>query len=392
MASFVACGSESPEPRTLEAGPQSRAAAAPPEAVPAAPERTGRRSAAARPDTAFAGLIERLSEPGGFFDTDNLISNETSYLHVMGALEELGARGGAYIGVGPDQNFSYIAMVRPEIAYIIDIRRDNLLQHLWFKALFQLAPTRVEFLSAMFGRPPPDDPEDWSDATALELADRIDAEAYDRDYEVRLWNRVSDAVGELGVPLTDDDLVTIGTIQHRFDLAGLDLRFTSHFRGPRPSYPTYRDLMTETDLLGRDMSYLASEDRYRFVREMQVADRVVPVVGDLAGSHALRAIGDDVRARGLAVSAFYTSNVEFYLMQEGSFAAFAANVGTLPVDEHAFIIRSYFNRFDTTLPQARPGYASTQLLQPMTGFLQVSRGEGFRGYWDLITRHDVPPR
>ena len=79
-------------------------------------------------DSSFAVLVERLSEPGGYFDTDNLISNETSYLHVIGELEELGVSGGAYIGVGPDQNFSYIAHVRPRIAFIIDIRRDNLLK------------------------------------------------------------------------------------------------------------------------------------------------------------------------------------------------------------------------------------------------------------------------
>ena len=55
-----------------------------------------------------------------------------------------GVTGGAYIGVGPDQNFSYIARIRPSVAYIIDIRRDNLLLHLLFKALFARAPDRVD--------------------------------------------------------------------------------------------------------------------------------------------------------------------------------------------------------------------------------------------------------
>src|SRR5919109_3135190 len=60
-------------------------------------------------DSAFARLIQRLSEPGGYFDSDNLISNETSYLHVLDRMREFGAQGGVYVGVGPDQNFSYIA-------------------------------------------------------------------------------------------------------------------------------------------------------------------------------------------------------------------------------------------------------------------------------------------
>ena len=64
-------------------------------------------------DASFAALIDRLSEPSGYFDTDNLISNESSYLHVLDELDRLALRGGAYVGVGPDQNFSYMARVRP---------------------------------------------------------------------------------------------------------------------------------------------------------------------------------------------------------------------------------------------------------------------------------------
>src|SRR6185503_4496484 len=94
----------------------------------------GRTSAPATTPTTFAALVQQLSEPGGDFGGDNLISNEQSYLRVLPALARAGATGGAYVGVGPDQNFSYIAQVKPSVAYIIDIRRDNLLLHLLFKA------------------------------------------------------------------------------------------------------------------------------------------------------------------------------------------------------------------------------------------------------------------
>src|SRR3954453_7416209 len=99
-------------------------------------------AAAQRPAPAsFAQQVRELSEPGGSFDTDNLISNERSYLHVIPALKGAGAAGGAYVGVGPDQNFSYIAAARPSVAYIIDVRRDNLLLQLLFKALFEISDT-----------------------------------------------------------------------------------------------------------------------------------------------------------------------------------------------------------------------------------------------------------
>src|SRR5881396_3834978 len=101
----------------------------------------------------FSRMVRDFSEEDGFFRSDNFVSNETSYLHIVDKLEQLGARGGAYIGVGPEQNFTYIAKVRPRIAFIVDIRRQAMIQHLMFKALFQLSENRAEFLSRLVSRP-----------------------------------------------------------------------------------------------------------------------------------------------------------------------------------------------------------------------------------------------
>src|SRR4051812_24884700 len=83
-------------------------------------------------DSSFAALVARLSETGGVFDSDNIISNEGSYLQIASQLGKVGVHGGAYIGVGPDQNFSYVALIRPSVAFMLDIRRDNMLEHLLF--------------------------------------------------------------------------------------------------------------------------------------------------------------------------------------------------------------------------------------------------------------------
>src|SRR5215470_3784716 len=103
----------------------------------------------------FARLVRDLSEEPGYFHSDNFISNETSYLTVVDKLRQLGATGGAYIGVGPEQNFTYIAKIRPRIAFIVDIRRQAVIQHLMYKAIFQLSPDRVQFLSRLLSRPLP---------------------------------------------------------------------------------------------------------------------------------------------------------------------------------------------------------------------------------------------
>jgi hypothetical protein len=168
------------------------------------------------PDSAWGALIGRISEPGGYFDTDNLISNESSYLHVLGKLDGMRLRGGAYIGVGPEQNFSYMAVVRPSIAFIIDIRRDNLLEHLMFKALFEEAPTRVEYLALLFGRPAPADAATWQDRAVTDLVQFLDQTPPDRKRFDEAQRRVLANVRSSGIALSDEDVATVGRIHATF--------------------------------------------------------------------------------------------------------------------------------------------------------------------------------
>ncbi len=338
----------------------------------------------ARADSSFAALVARLSEPGGYFDTDNLISNEASYLHALGPLRERGVRGGAYIGVGPDQNFSYIAQIRPRVAFIIDIRRGNLLELLWYKALFELARDRADYLALLFGRPRPDFAAPDGAAGLARLLDYFDATPADPERMAATRAAVHAALARYGVPLSDDDVAMIDRIASAFVEAGPSLRFTSYGRAPRSYYPTYRQLLLEHDLSGRGGSYLAREEDFRFVKRLQTADRIVPVVGDLAGPHALRAIGRAIDGMGLRVSAFYVSNVEFYLMGDGTFDRFAANVLTLPLDSGAVLIRSYFHPFRRPTPGAVPGYASSQIVQAAARFVARAEAGGYAGYRALL--------
>lgn len=356
------------------------------------PARADGVQAAPAADSAFARLVERLSEPGSYFDTDNLISNEASYLHVLGALRERGLSGGAYLGVGPDQNFAYIAQVRPAIAFVIDIRRDNLLQHVFFKALFTGARNRIEYLCLLFGKPIPRDATAWQDRDIEALIAYIDEAPTAQDPVEAARALVRERARHAGLPLSEADLATIDEIHDAFIREGLGLRFTSHGRSPQYYYPTYRDLLLEKDLTGQYGAFLAREDDFQFIKRMQEEDRIVPVVGDLSGTHALATIGQVLAEQGERVSAFYTSNVEFYLMRRGRFDRFAENVKRLPYTEHSVIIRSYFNRFTSSHPQTVPGYASTQLLQTIESLVEEHERGGYHSYWDLITKHSLALR
>ncbi len=348
---------------------------------------------AAQADSSFAALVAKLSEPGGYFDSDNLVSNELSYLHVLGAMRRLKVGGGAYIGVGPDQNYTYIARVRPKIAYKIDLRRDNLLQHLLYKALFDMSRNRTEYLALLLARPVPKDIASWDRRGLDQLVTYMDSVVPRRAIFDSVSTLVAKRAASYGIPLDARDLETIARIHGRFATSGLDLRYESLNRPSRRNYPTFRDLMLERDLDGNQANYFVSEDDFQFLKSLHAKNLIVPVVGNLAGSHALRAIGRDIAARGERVSVLYVSNVEFYLMREGTFEPFAENVKTLPRNERSVIIRSYFNGpYTYGHPQWVPGYFSTQIVQTLETMVSEYSSGGYGSYLDLVTKHSLPLR
>jgi len=345
--------------------------------------RAGTVVSVAQPASTFAASVAALSEKGGYFDTDNLISNERSYLQVIPDLRRRGVRGGAYIGVGPDQNFSYIAEVRPSVAYIIDVRRDNLLLHLLFKALFEISDTRIEYLGNLFGRPMPPAINGWRQAPIDRLVAYLERTPENRDLASSRSKRVEDAIRRSGVPLTSEELGTIATFHRRFVDEGLWLRFNSTGRPPQSYYPTYRDLLLETDAAGAQTNYLASEESFQFVKAMHATHRIIPVVGDVSGPSALQAVGRDIAARGEKLSAFYISNVEFYLFGQGSYPRFLTNLRGIPLAKTAVLIRAVFGRYS---PAGRPGDASTSQLQQVDDLIGGFDDGRYRSYGALIGR------
>lgn len=341
----------------------------------------------------FAALSQKLSEPNGYFDTDNLISNETSYLHVMGKMRQMKINGGAFIGVGPDQSFSYIAQIRPNIAFMVDVRRDNLLQHLLFKALFESARNRIEFLCLFFGKPVPADLKSWDTRSIQEVVAYVDKTAKDTKLFDATHATLQAKIKSYGVKISDAELATIKRMHLEFFTSGLDLKFTSHGRGSRYYYPNYRDLMLEKDLTGKQCNYLVSEDDFRFMKSLQERNLVIPVTGNLAGTYALKSIAAYLNERGEKVSAFYTSNVEFYLSRGDDFDQFAKSIKLLPRATNSIIIRSYFNgTFGYAHPQSVSGYYSTQLLQTMDSFVKEFSVGGLQSYTDVISKHSLDLR
>ena len=339
-------------------------------------------------DDEFWRLIGELSEAGGYFRSDNFVSNETTFQYVIPELQKSHPAGGVYLGVGPDQNFTYIVALRPRIAIITDIRRQNMLEHLMYKAVIELSPTRTEFLSLLFSRPRPSGIADTTGAPALMqayLAVPADSILYRKNLEAIKQQ----LIGRHHFALTADDLSSITYVYDAFFGAGPELNYSfSTARQGRAGYfgrrmPSYGELMAESDALGTHRSYLATEENYRTLRDLELNNLIVPIVGDFAGEKALRAVGAYLKQRNATVSAFYTSNVEQYLFQSDAWMRFFMNVGTMPLDERSVFIRSYFLglRSIRTL-----GPRSDTLLSPIGETLEAFHAGRIQTYFDVIER------
>jgi hypothetical protein len=295
-------------------------------------------------------LVETLSEPAGAFTlSDNVVSNEPRYAE---SVRWLRPGGGVYIGVGPEQNFSYIAALRPSIAFIIDIRRENLDLHLLYKALFELSADRADFVSRLFSRPRPASLS--SNAGVDEIFDRYDNVAPSPE----LYHATSALVRERlltvrGLPLTMADLEWIDRTFKAFFDAGPKIDYYGS-RAVEAVRPTYRELMTARDLAGQSRSFLATERTFAVVKNLQSRNLIVPVVGDFAGPAAMRRVGDYIRGRSERIRAVYGSNVAVYLTTQQTYA-FCANLRTLPFARGAWFIESGTRRTIEAKLRACPG-------------------------------------
>ncbi|HMG33164.1 MAG TPA: hypothetical protein VKM94_04430 [Blastocatellia bacterium] len=332
--------------------------------------------------TEFSRLVRDFSEEGGYFNSDNFTSNETAYLTVVEKLRQLGGTGGAYVGVGPEQNFTYIAKVRPRIAFIIDIRRQAIIQHLMYKAVFHLAPDRVQFLSKLFSRPLTKDAPKTTSTTGEMLTYFTRTPGDEKIYDSNLAAIRKAIEQDFQFPLSKEDQTSLEYVYKSFYKEGLEISFRLDGNWNGGYFPSLKDLILETDLAGKQGNFLASNEDYDFVRGMHARNLIVPVVGDFGGKKALVAVGDYLKKSGMTVTAFYTSNVEQYLFESGSFSAFANNVRKFPLNERSLFIRSVSARYSH--PAQLPGHRSTTLLQQISVFLKEFDAGKYGSYRDMM--------
>ncbi len=371
---------------TAETAPASSAVSAP--AEPAPPPLPG-----PEPREPYHELVASLSGKPLPFVSDNLISNEESYLHVAEQLQRLVPEGRAYIGVGPEQTFTYVALTRPAIAFVVDIRRGNLLQHLVFKAMFAKADNRGCFVRLMLGKPCDPDTEPGPDAGIEQVLAHGEAGPPSEETCDQVHQDLMDHVrSEIRVDVSAEDRRWLQEAHHAFCDQGLDMSYQLHVK-TRPRFPSFRDVLTATTLDGKHLSFLASADAYRFVRRMQAAGRIVPVVGDLSGKHALAGIARYLEKAQIPLGLLYTSNVEEYLLYEKSgrrWRRWIDNVAALPTDEDSILLRSYMSQSQRH-PRHVDGFLSVHVMQRIGTYLEREQKRYSKFWWKVATRDLIEP-
>jgi hypothetical protein len=338
-------------------------------------------------DSEFWKLISDISEANGYFRSDNFVSNETTFQWVIPELLRTTRPGGVYLGVGPDQNFPYITALKPKIAIIFDIRRQNMLTHLMYKAVIEQSADRADFVARLFARPRP---------AGLDTAMRVDSlliafQGLPPDsaaYRKELASIFERLMKTHGFALSPEDTATIAYVYQSFVAFGPDIAYDSRQRVGfgRGRMPSYAQLQIESDSAGIRRGYLSTEANFRALKAYEINNLIVPVVGDFAGQKAIRAVGDYLRKNQATVTAFYLSNVEQYLFnQSDDWKKFFTNVGTLPLDSSSTFIRSSFNGMGPRTSQSMASYMrSQQLLASMTMQLKLFTEGKITYYGDVL--------
>jgi hypothetical protein len=290
-------------------------------------------------DQDFWKLSTDFSEPDGFFRSDNLLSNEIWMQRVIPDLLSNIKTPSVYMGVGPEQNFTYITSLKPKMVFIVDVRRGNLDLQLMYKAVFELSNDRADFVGRLFSKKRPEGLD--RNASALEIFSKYrDVESSEDLYKDNLKAIQELLAGKHHFGLSDGDKQGVEYVYHAFFNFGPSLNYSSTGGFGARYQPNYADLMVATDEAGLNRSFLATDENFQFMKSLEAKNLLVPVVGNFAGPKAIRAVAEYIKSKGATVSAFYLSNVEQYLYQDRIWGNFCRNVATLPLEASSTFIRS----------------------------------------------------
>jgi hypothetical protein len=199
--------------------------------------------------------------------------------------------GGAYVGVGADQNYTVLTTARSEWVFLLDIDPRVALTHRAYEILVEQSETP----DALLERFAPDQKN-----ASSKLLEEAMADSPDSDRRAVVQN----------------------------------------FRGARETLFRHLERVrarTRTDI---PSTWLSDPERYAWLRRLFLSDRVRIMAGDLTGPSSMKSIGAAAQALGARVRVLYLSNAEEYFKYVSG--DYRANVNALPSDERSVVLRTIY--------------------------------------------------
>jgi hypothetical protein len=278
---------------------------------------------------------------------------------------------------------------------MFDIRRDNLVEHLLFKAIFSMAESRLEYVCILLARECTDSVGAFRDRPINDIVAYVERLGPSSSVSDNTFPEIVRRVRAIGLPFDSADVRALAAYRNAFVQNGFYVNYSSLDMRPMYNMPGWGALLVARDRAGQQLNYLAADSLFRVVKTMHAENRIVPITGNVAGPVALAAVGDELRRRNETLSVLYMSNVEQYLFQYGTMDAFAQNVAKLPRTNRSVVIRSLFSGGRGTSYSAHasyvPGQNSTSVMEYIDAFVADWTAGRIPSYYDLLFRASIPP-
>lgn len=233
----------------------------------------------------LAGPEDSLIKTPIHYMKSNEVRHDVFFPYVAGT-------GGAYVGVGSDQNYTLAAAAGSELVFLLDIDQSVVDLHRCYEALIEASPD-PQTLYARWSR------EGYDESVKLLEAAYADLPEADRRRIVRLY------------------------------------------KAARETVYIHLDRVLRRHQSGQPTSWMSSPEMYARVRELFLADRVRMMAGDLTGSSSLQSVGAAAKALGVPIRVVYFSNAEEYFDYTRQFVA---NIDALVGDDDAVLLRTIYSK------------------------------------------------
>jgi hypothetical protein len=222
--------------------------------------------------------------------------------------------GGGYVGVGIDQNYSFIAHAKSEWVWLFDYDPTVVRLHHVLRAIVLDSPTRADFVSH-FEAANKDKTLALLSATYAGLAERA---AYREIFGVSRAGLLGyyghQMAGEIAIP----DITRAPTADPETPERAAGVKIGQDL--PDPTY-----------------GWLATEEAYQYIRTLYQQGRIKLLKGDMLANNTMQGIAAAAKALNVTVRVYYPSNAPECWPHTSQYKK---NLLALPFDEQSVIIQS----------------------------------------------------